>query len=157
MFDAVKTASPHSQVGIVYNVEAVSRKDPSRKVDVQAAADFSHLINQMFLDAVALGDFDAAFDGHEVHRDDLAGRLDFIGMNYYERATVQGLGNPPFPDQAPLITFDPFSLQLAGDASGIGEALDFVKRYRKPIYISETAVGDATHQASSAAWIATTP
>src|SRR5260221_5999434 len=125
MFDAVKTASPHSQVGIVYNVEAVSPKDPSRKLDVQAAADFSHLINQMFLDAVALGDFDAAFDRHEVHRDDLAGRLDFIGMNYYERATVQGLGNPPFPDQAPLITFDPFSLQLAGDASGIGQALEF--------------------------------
>src|SRR5260221_540748 len=72
----------------------------------------------MFLDAVALGDFDAAFDGHEVHRDDLAGRLDFIGMNYYESATVQGLGNPPFPDQAPFITFDPFLLLLAGDASG---------------------------------------
>jgi beta-glucosidase/6-phospho-beta-glucosidase/beta-galactosidase len=68
---------------------------------------------------------------------------------------VQGLGNPPFP-QAPLVTFDPFSLQLAGDAAGLGEVLDFVKHYGKPVYISETGSGDATDDAGSAAWIATT-
>src|SRR5206468_11638758 len=35
MYDAVKAASPRAQVGIVYNVQAVSPKNPARKQDVQ--------------------------------------------------------------------------------------------------------------------------
>ena len=155
MYDAVKAASPRAQVGIVYNLEAVSPKDPNRKLDVSAAADFTYLIDEMFLDAVARGDFDAGFDGRQVHRDDLAGRLDFIGVNYYDRATVTGLGNPPFP-QAPKFTADPFSLALAADAGGLGEVLDFARRYGKPLYVTETDSGDATDDAAAAAWIGAT-
>lgn len=155
MYDAVKAAAPHASVGIVYNIEAVSPKTPTRKLDTDAAADFTYLIDEMFLDAVARGDFDAAWDGKQVHRADLAGRLDFIGVNYYDRATVTGLGNPPFPE-APKFTADPFSLVLAADAGGLGEALDFARRYGKPLYVSETDSGDAIDDAASAAWIGET-
>ena len=156
MFDAVKAAAPHAEVGIVYNVQAVSPKNPARKQDVQSASDVAYLMNEMFLNAVARGDFDAAWNGHAVHRDDLAGRLDFVGLNYYLRATVEGLGSSLFPDQSPYMTFNPFSLTLTPDAGGLSEVLDFVKTYGKPIYITETGIEDAGDTGNAADWIATT-
>ena len=156
MFDAVKAAAPRAQVGIVYNVQAASPKDPARKADVAAAANLSYLMNQVFLNAVARGDFDAQLDGKAVHRADLAGRCDFIGVNYYIRATVESAGNSLFPEQTPYLTFNPFTMALVPDAAGLGEALDFVKSYGKPIYITETGNGDATDDAGAARWIQTT-
>jgi beta-glucosidase/6-phospho-beta-glucosidase/beta-galactosidase len=156
MFDAVKAASPQAQVGIVYNVQAVSPSNPARRQDVQAASDLSYLMNQVFLNAVARGDFDAQLDGTVVHRTDLAGRCDFIGLNYYVRATVEGLGSSLFPDQSPYMTFNPFTLVLAGDAKGIGEVLDQIKGYGKPIYITETGHEDAQDTGPAANWIGTT-
>ncbi|MCA1826616.1 MAG: family 1 glycosylhydrolase, partial [Myxococcales bacterium] len=156
MYDAVKAAAPRAQVGIVYNVQAVSPKNPARKQDVQSAADISYLTNQMFLNAVARGDFDAGWDGRIAHRDDLAGRLDFLGVNYYIRATVEGLGSSLFPEQSPYMTFNPFSLGLMPDAKGLSEVLDFVKGYGKPVYVTETGIEDAQDTGKAADWIATT-
>jgi beta-glucosidase/6-phospho-beta-glucosidase/beta-galactosidase len=156
MADAVRAAAPSAQVGIVYNLQAVSPKNPAKRADVQAASDLAYLMNQVFLDAVARGDFDARLDGHAVHRDDLAGRLDFLGVNYYLRATVEGLGSSLFPDQSPFMTFNPFSLELKADAKGIGEALDFAKGYQKPIYVTETGIEDSADSGLAAEWIATT-
>jgi beta-glucosidase/6-phospho-beta-glucosidase/beta-galactosidase len=152
----VKAAAPSAQVGIVYNVQAVSPRNPSRKQDVQAAYDLSYLMNQVFLNAVARGDFDAKLDGTAVHRADLEGRCDFIGVNYYLRATVEGLGSSLFPDQSPYMTFNPFTMVLASDAAGIGEVLDWLKSYRKPIYITETGQEDAQDTGTAASWIGTT-
>ena len=98
----------------------------------------------------------ANLDGKVVHRDDLAGRLDFLGVNYYVRATVEGLGSPIFPDLSPFTTFNPFTLQLQGDAAGIGEVLDFARSYGKPIYVTETGQEDAADTGAAAAWINTT-
>src|SRR3954469_22961234 len=44
MFDAVKKAKPPAQVGIVYNVQAASPKNPARAQDVQAAKDLKYLM-----------------------------------------------------------------------------------------------------------------
>src|SRR5207248_3990549 len=62
MVDAVRAAAPKAQVGIVYNIQAVSPRDASKPNDVQAAKDLSYLMNQTFLNAVARGDFDAGLD-----------------------------------------------------------------------------------------------
>ena len=156
MFDAVKKANPSAQAGVVYNVQAASPKNPSRAQDVQAVKDLKYLMNEMFLNAVVKGDFDARIDGVKVHRDDLAGRMDFIGVNYYVRATVEGLGSSLFPDQSPFVTFNPTNMTLAGDAHGLGEVLDFVRSYGKPIYITETGIEDAADTGLGAAWIDTT-
>jgi beta-glucosidase/6-phospho-beta-glucosidase/beta-galactosidase len=156
MVDAVRAKAPRAQVGIVYNLQAVSPKDPKKPQDVQAAKDLAYLMNEAFLNAVARGDADFGLDGKITHRDDLAGRLDFLGVNYYIRATVEGLGSPLFPDQSPYTTFNPFSMELKGDAAGISEVLDFASKYRKPIYITETGIEDAADTGAGAAWIATT-
>src|SRR5207248_697608 len=91
-----------------------------------------------------------------VHRDDLAGRLDFLGVNYYVRTTAEGVGSSIFPDVSPLITFNPASLGFKPDAAGIGEVLDFAKGYGKPIYITETGLSDPDDSGTAAAWIETT-
>jgi beta-glucosidase/6-phospho-beta-glucosidase/beta-galactosidase len=156
MVDAVRAAAPKAQVGIVYNLQAVSPKDPAKPLDVKAARDLSYLMNEMFLNAVARGDFDAGLDGKITHRADLAGRLDFLGVNYYVRATAEGLGSSLFPDQSPYLTFNPFTLSLQGDAAGIGEVLDLAKSYGKPIYITETGKEDVADTGAAASWISTT-
>lgn len=156
MYDAVKAASAHAQVGIVYNVQAVSPKNPSRREDVQSASDTAYLMNAMFLNAVVRGDFDAGWNGRTTHRDDLAGRMDFIGVNYYVRATVEGLGSSIFPDQSPYLTFNPFTLSLVPDAQGLSEVLDFLKNFGKPIYVTETGIEDAQDTGKAADWISTT-
>lgn len=156
MVDAVRAAAPQAQVGLVYNLQAVSPKNPAKRDDVQAASDLSYLMNQVFLNAVAKGDFDANLDGNVVHRDDLAGRLDYIGVNYYNRVTAEGLGTSLFPKQSPYVTFDPLTLQIAGDAAGISEALELARSYGKPLYVTETGTDDVQDPGAAARWIGTT-
>ncbi|HUJ25959.1 MAG TPA: family 1 glycosylhydrolase [Myxococcales bacterium] len=152
MYDAAKAAAPHAQVGIVYNLEAVTAKNAAR--DAQAARDFDYVTNRAFLDAIVHGDFDD-LTGHIVHDDSLAG-LDFIGVNYYYRATVESAGGQLFADQTPYVTFDPFTLALTSDASGLGEVLGIARSFGKPIYITETGVGDPDDTGAGAQWIADT-
>jgi beta-galactosidase len=156
MYDAVKAAAPNAQVGIVYNLQAVSPADPSRPLDVSAATNVSYLMNSMFLNAVARGDLDSNFDGNVTHESDLAGRMDFLGINYYDRVVAQGLSESLFPDQSPYLTFNPFTLQLNSDATGFSEVLELARGYSKPIYITETGIGDADDTGAGAAWIQST-
>src|SRR4051812_12168207 len=85
-----------------------------------------------------LGKVDEQLDGRAVQRADLGGRTDFIGVNYYLRATAKGMPQPLFPAEAPLMTFDPFTLDLRADGAGISEALEAAAKYRLPIYVTET-------------------
>jgi len=156
MYDAVKAARPGAQVGIVYNLQSVSPKNPSSAADVKAAGDLSYLMNQVFLNAVGRGDFDAGLNGNSVHEPDLTGRLDFLGVNYYVRAVAESAGGQLFADQTPYITFDPFNLVLQPDAAGIGEVLDYAKSFGKPIYITETGVSDPQDTGAAAQWIVDT-
>ena len=153
MYDAVKAAAPGAQVGIVYNLEPVSPKNATR--DAQAAHDFDYITNRVFLNAVVNGDFDDGLSGNIVHDPSLA-RLDFLGVNYYFRATVESAGGKLFADQTPYVTFDPFTLALKSDATGLGDALDIARSYGKPVYITETGVGDPNDDGTGAAWIAET-
>ena len=145
-----------AQVGIVYNLEATSPKDPANRLDIAGAANLSYIINQVFLNGAINGDVDADFTGQTVHRDDLAGRTDFLGVNYYDRAVVEGLSQSPFPQEAPYATFNPFTLQLKYDASGISEVLELARGWNLPIYISETGTTDPADDGSGARWVAET-
>jgi beta-glucosidase/6-phospho-beta-glucosidase/beta-galactosidase len=114
MADAVKAndliaadgSNVPARVGLVYNLQAVTPKDPLKPRDLQAAKDISYLMNQMFLDGAIKGDIDLNFDGKPVHRADL-GRADFLGINYYVRVVVEGLGSSLFPEQSPFMTARP--------------------------------------------------
>ena len=118
MYDAVKANDAvdadrdgeASRVGVVYAMSPVKPLDPENRLDRQAARNVFYLWNMAYLNAVALGDFDADLDGEAVHREDLANRMDFIGINYYTRITVGGLRFPVLPRFSPLTTFNPFEL-----------------------------------------------
>jgi beta-glucosidase/6-phospho-beta-glucosidase/beta-galactosidase len=165
MVDAVKAndliaadgSSVPARVGLVYNLQAVTPKDPLKPRDVQAAKDISYLMNQMFLDGAIKGDLDLGFDGKTVHRADL-GRADFLGVNYYVRVVVEGLGSSLFPEQSPFMTFNPFTLDSRwNDPTGLGEVLDFAKqRYGIPVVITETGYQDGDDNGAAAGWIKAT-
>lgn len=154
MYDAVKQNDPGSTCGIVYATTPVKGKTAS-KVDTRAATNVFYLYNTAFLDGVAKGDLDEKLDGKPVHRDDLANRLDFIGINYYGRTTVAGTGSASLPDLSPLTTFDPTSITLFEDyPKGLYEiATSFKERYGLPMYVTETGAQVQTDAAAGASWL----
>ena len=78
-------------VGIVMNMTAIVPKDPENAADVQGAEHMDYLYHQLYLDAFTTGAWDADLDGTpDETRTDLAGRLDFIGINYYNKVVVTG-------------------------------------------------------------------
>jgi beta-galactosidase len=129
----------NAHAGIVYAMSPVVPKDPDSALDAQAAEDTFYLWNLAFLNAVALGEFDENLDGVATNREDLAGRLDFIGLNYYARITVEGLPFSFFPSASPLLTFNPLSLDISEVyPRGIYEMTLYIKEhFGVPVYISE--------------------
>jgi len=159
MYDAVKAVHPSAKVGIVYNMQAAAPKLANRKLDVQGAANVDYLMNSLFLDAVIKGDVDMNFDGTKTHRDDLANRMDFLGINYYARAVVDGIDTSLFPQFSPLMTFNPLTLDIDYSyPKGIYEMIMSAdKKYgHLPIYITETGVQDPNDDGSSAKWLVET-
>ncbi len=154
MYDAVKANDPGSTVGLVYATTPVKGKTDSR-VDKRAAENVFYLYNTAFLDGVAKGDLDAKLDGKPVHRDDLANRLDFIGINYYGRTTVTGTGSASLPTLSMLTTFDPTSIALFEDyPKGLYEIAMFMKtRYGLPTYVTETGAQVQVEKEAGASWL----
>ena len=119
MYDAVKAndtvsaagSGPAARVGCVYNMEAVTPSDPAEPADLEAAKNLSYLLNEVFLNATIKGDVDTNLDGKITHRDDMAGRMDFLGINYYARLTAANAPNL-LPALSPLLTVSIASLTV---------------------------------------------
>jgi beta-glucosidase/6-phospho-beta-glucosidase/beta-galactosidase len=158
MYDAVKANDPSAKVGIVYNLETVQPKDPTDDVDVKAAKNLSYLLNEVFLNADVKGDLDANLDGTTVHRDDLAGRMDYIGINYYARIIAAGAASP-FPTLSPLLTVSIGSL-TAQDyeyPEGIYDVLLLAKKnWNLPLYITETGYSIGADAPKAPSWLVKT-
>lgn len=131
-------------VGLVFAMVPVRARNPDSRLDSRAAENLFYLYNTVFLDAVVKGDVDAALDGTTVHRDDLAGRMDWLGINYYTRITVEGTGSASFPDLSPLSTFNPLTIVGWEDyPRGLFEMqLHVQERYRIPSIVTETGTPD---------------
>ena len=152
MYDAVKAADlvdangdgKPSVVGLVYNMGPVAPQDPGNPADVEAAEGAFYLWNLAFLDAVVAGDYDENLDGNKVHRADLEDRMDYLGVNYYTRIKVQGLGSPILPDFSPLLTINPLTIIPWEDyPRGLFEMAVLVKeRYGVPIIVTENGTQD---------------
>jgi beta-galactosidase len=164
VYDAVKAADTvdadgdgkPAEVGLVYNLQAVAPDDPTNPQDVTGAANLAYVENQMFLDGAAAGQFDADLDHQQVRRDDLVGRMDFLGVNYYARTITQGTPSSILPDLSPILTFDLLTIKYDYDyPRGIYEVLQFAKRYQVPLLISETGAADDP-AGSTASWIVRT-
>ncbi len=162
MADAIHAADTTSaagdgvaaRVGIVYNLQAVSPANPDNPLDITGAKNLDYLMNQLFLDGALNGLVDANFDGTQVKQTDLGGRTDFLGINYYQRLTEEGLSTSAFPNVTPLFTFDPFTLQYSNDVEGLAGELAFAhSRYHLPMVISETGLTDPDDTGAAAEWI----
>ncbi|MBL8936188.1 MAG: glycoside hydrolase family 1 protein [Archangium sp.] len=165
MYDAVKqndladadgNGKP-AEIGIVYPIAPALPKNPESALDKRGAENVFYLNNQLFLDGVINGTMDANIDGKPdgPPRDDLVGRCDWLGINYYSRAKVVGTETPSFAQFSVLSTFDPFSLELWDDTpQGIFDAITWAKgRYGKPIYITETGTDAAPDAERTASWL----
>ncbi len=78
--------------GCVQNLVEFAPADPANPLDVAGTQHADYLYNQAVATAVTTGFFDANLDGDTAdpgeYRPDLAGRSDWIGVNYYLRAGV---------------------------------------------------------------------
>lgn len=146
-----------AEIGIVYPIAPALPKNPELALDKRAAENVYYLNNQLFLDGVINGTMDANIDGKPdgPPRDDLAGRCDWLGINYYSRVKVVGTETPSFGQFSVLSTFDPFALELWDDTpQGIFDAISWAKsRYGKPIYITETGTDAAADAERTASWL----
>ena len=144
MYDAVKANDTFdadgdgaaSLVGAVPNLVAVKPLDADNPTDVNGAANLDYVYNRIYLNATVNGDFDRDLDGvAEEHRDDIAGRMDYIGVNYYTRITVRGLSGPLFADY-PVTDFYP-EVVWEEYPAGIADVVNLANSYGLPSVITE--------------------
>ncbi len=148
--------------GAAASTNVVRPLDPSSALDIEAADRIDWIYNHAFHVALIDGnvdlDFDAAFDTaaedanipiEEGFYPELAGTIDWIGLNYYGPVRVAGtgggaLGGVPFVDVEDYQPSLPAStLGFAIDAGGFGEIIDtFHARYGLPMYVTENGIGD---------------
>jgi beta-galactosidase len=140
LVDADKDGKP-SMVGLVYPIAPTKPKDPENRLDVKAAENIFYLYNTAFLDAVVLGKLDADLNGKPDSPEpnpQLAGRMDYLGLNYYTRITVKGTQTASLPLLSSISNFDPLTVELWEDyPKGIYDIQMFVKnRYGIPQMIT---------------------
>jgi beta-galactosidase len=152
-----------AKVGLVQNMVAFAPADPVKPVDVEGAETADYLFNRLFINATVRGEIDANADTiiqpGEIHPE-LAGKADFIGVNYYLRAKVSGLGFslsttlpitfiPTTAYRSPLDPNAPSCPTRCSDIGweiypeGLREVLELAGTYGLPIYITENGIADA--------------
>ena len=157
-----------AMVGLVKHMVAADPSNPASPLDVASAANFDYLFNRAALTAVTSGAFDANLDGDTSdpgeQRPDLAGRSDYVGVNYYRRATVVGLGFPlspfiPMFDFIPILSYgtpqDPTAPPCPSECNDMGweifpqglrRVLSFVGALGVPIIITEHGIPDGADE-----------
>jgi beta-galactosidase len=123
-------------IGIVLNMAVFEPADPAEPKDVAGAAHADYLYHQLFYDALVTGRWDSDLDGvPDEDRPDLGGRLDVIGINYYNRVSVKGAGvslSPALPllDFVPEFSWDPYP-------EGLGRVVTRAAAWDLPIWVTE--------------------
>ncbi len=83
-------------------VAPTAPRDSTDPLDVSGARDLSYLLNEVFFEAICAGKLDDGLNLKPQARPDLA-CLDFIGVNYYETVTVDGVASAPLGGPAPSL------------------------------------------------------
>ena len=153
-----------ASVGLVQNMIAFTPKSAASPADVRSTDHADYIFNRLFLDAAVKGIRDVNANGivdPGERRPALAGKADFIGVNYYFRGRVASVGAPLSP-VIPILDFLPatsYRTPLAPDgapcpttcsdfgselyAQGFSDVLKTAGRYGRPIYITENGIADA--------------
>ena len=137
MYDAVHAhdADGEASVGVVLNMVSIAPEDPDNPEDVASVTHMDHLYHRLFLDALTSGAWDSDLDGtFDATRPELADRLDWIGVNYYNRVTVRAwvplLSEIPVFDFFPTFSWDPYP-------EGIADAVGIAAEYGLPVIVTE--------------------
>ena len=136
MYDAVHAHDPSAEVGVVLNFVAFHLDRPDEPADARAVENLEYLYHSVWLDAVTTGAWDPDLDGDvDETRPDLAGRLDVIGVNFYNRIAARGTPRPLIPGFELSnfffeVTWDPYP-------AGLGEVTAALVRYDLPIWVTE--------------------
>jgi beta-galactosidase len=163
-YDAVHRHDRRARVGPVHNMIAFTPADPSSANDRTGAEHADYVFNRVFLDAVVRGLDDRDVDGRieaGERRRDLRGRADFIGLNYYFRSRVTGLG-APVSTTVPLFDFLPSNTYAHPQSpaappcpttctefgwevfpQGLRRSLRTAGSYGLPVYVTENGLADA--------------
>jgi len=137
-FDADGDGKP-VRAGTVVNIASFIPADPNDPAGPDAALHASWVHNEIFLEGVATGRLDRNIDGVlDAPREDLVGRLDWIGVNYYTRLGVLSLPGPllvgsPWLDFLPSLEGGLFQVY----PDGLYEALVLASRFGLPMFITE--------------------
>ena len=164
MYDAVKVADTidadgdgnAAEVGLVYAFSEITPVSSSAE-DRRAAEHAEYIFHDMFMDGVVFGRIDEQWDqgpGRAPVRPDIAGRIDFVGVNYYFRFQARP-GWLPIGLISPFLDFDPLA-SFEATPSGIYPAImRAASRYGKPIYVTETGT-EQLDTGKGAAWFVQT-
>ncbi|MGP4053850.1 family 1 glycosylhydrolase [Mycobacterium sp. 4D054] len=151
---AATAGGPAAFVGFTHNMIPARPANPVNPLDVQAAEAWNHFYNKWFPNAVIEGWVDANFDGvktsDEIHPD-MAGKVDFLGVQYYGSQPMAGFGVAPLPG-FPFLRGFPIrcSAQEATcsdfnqptDPGGFREVLELAASYGKPLWVTENGIAD---------------
>jgi beta-galactosidase len=158
MYDAVKAGDRSdadgdgkpSWIGVVYPLVPIAPASDFA-LDVQAARDIDYLWNRAYLNAVVKGKYDENLDGKTVDRDDLAGRMDYVGVNWYGGISVGGLGFSLLPALSPKFTANPLSFkETPNQPEKLAEFLRWVNvELGLPAVITENGAADPADDGSA--------
>ena len=160
-----------ARVGPVHNMIAFTPADPASAQDRRAVGHADYIFNRLYLNAVVRGREDLDVDGRLVpgeRHPERAGKADFIGLNYYFRSRVTGLGDslsesiklldflpqnsyatPVSPTLPPCpTTCTDFGWEIYPD--GFRRSLKTAGSYGLPVYVTENGLADADDSARAA-------
>jgi beta-galactosidase len=124
------------QVGVVMNFVAITPDDPASEDDQRAVQHADYLYHALYLDAMTTGAWDDDLDGiPDRTRPELAGRLDVLGINYYNELVVKGLPGPVVAD-IPALDFS-FEFSWEPHPDGLGAVVDRGSAWGAPMWITE--------------------
>jgi beta-glucosidase len=104
---------------------------------------------------VALGKYDERLDGNAVDRADLAGRMDYIGVNWYFGLTVEGTRTSILPTFSPLLTIKPTAFGIGENRPDkLADMLRFVNDgLRLPAIVTENGEADPNDDGTGARYL----
>ncbi len=163
-YDAIHRFDRRARVGPVHNMIAFTPTDPASAADRRGTRHARYIFNRVFLNAAVRGwddrDVDGRVDPGERSRA-RRGKADFIGLNYYFRSRVTGLGAPA-STAVPLFDFLPrneyrtpqrpeappcpttcteFGWEIYPE--GFRQVLRTTGSYGLPVYVTENGLADA--------------
>jgi beta-galactosidase len=155
-----------ANVGLIHNVIPVRPFSSTSKLDAKTAEFMDNMHNQFFVQSICDGWLDENLNGVKEKgemKNYLGQRLDWLGVNYYTRFVVKGkasalsktfAGIPVIPE---IVQDYGFACQPAAKSAdglptsdsgweiypeGLLDALNAMKKYEKPLYVTENGVAD---------------